>query len=324
MIEELDSLRMTIVILFGATSFFVVAAVLYWVGYSGLIRRALQRSREVGIDQDELNANRQGSLFLRWGNQYDQSEKAETIRQQLMAANLRLKPSEYMAVRFAAAAVVFIICNMIISLNYSMSVLIGAAVAVFIPPIYLRSQRRRYISAFNFQLIEATSTMASAIRAGMSVPQAIEQVSRKVPAPAQQEFQKLSREVNLLGVSIEEGLQNALQRLPSDDLAVVIATLMIQRQSGGNLVDALSQLSDIMRSRAQLRDEVNTMTAEVRYSAYIVTLMPVIIVFFLRNIAPDLVNPLFESVVGWVILSVFVGVQIVAFLFIRRIADVRV
>ena len=324
MIEELDSLRMTVVILFGATAFFVMAAVLYWAGYSGLIRRALQRSREVGIDQDELNANRQGSLFLRWGNQYDQSEKAETIRQQLMAANLRLKPSEYMAVRFAAAAVVFIICNMIISLNYSVSILIGAAVAIFIPPIYLRSQRRRYISAFNFQLIEATSTMASAIRAGMSVPQAIEQVSRKVPAPAQQEFQKLSREVNLLGVSIEEGLQNALQRLPSDDLAVVIATLMIQRQSGGNLVDALSQLSDIMRSRAQLRDEVNTMTAEVRYSAYIVTLMPVIIVFFLRNIAPDLVNPLFESVIGWIILSIFVAVQIVAFLFIRRIADVRV
>ncbi|MDJ0754751.1 MAG: type II secretion system F family protein [Ardenticatenaceae bacterium] len=324
MIEELDSLRMTVVILFGATAFFVMAAVLYWAGYSGLIRRALQRSREVGIDQDELNANRQGSLFLRWGNQYDQSEKAETIRQQLMAANLRLKPSEYMAVRFAAAAVVFIICNMIISLNYSVSILIGAAVAIFIPPIYLRSQRRRYISAFNFQLIEATSTMASAIRAGMSVPQAIEQVSRKVPAPAQQEFQKLSREVNLLGVSIEEGLQNALQRLPSDDLAVVIATLMIQRQSGGNLVDALSQLSDIMRSRAQLRDEVNTMTAEVRYSAYIVTLMPVIIVFFLRNIAPDLVNPLFESVFGWIILSIFVAVQIVAFLFIRRIADVRV
>ena len=188
----------------------------------------------------------------------------------------------------------------------------------------MRTQRRRYLDAFDAQLIEAVSVMAGAIRAGMSVPQAIDRVSRKMPSPAGPEFRQLALEINVLGRSVEATLNNALRRLPSEDLAVVVSTLVIQRQSGGNLVKALTQLSDIMRERSELRKEINTMTAEVRYSAYIIIGMPVVVVLFLRNVVPELVNPLFENPIGWIILAMFAAALTVAFVLIKRVANIRV
>jgi tight adherence protein B len=66
------------------------------------------------------------------------------------------------------------------------------------------------------------------------------------------------------------------------------------------------------------------MTAEVRYSAYIITLMPIIVIVFLRNMVPELVDPLFTHPVGWVVLTLFLTAQFVAFILIRRVANIRV
>jgi tight adherence protein B len=79
-----------------------------------------------------------------------------------------------------------------------------------------------------------------------------------------------------------------------------------------------------MRQRSELRKEIHTMTAEVRYSAYIIISMPVLVVLFLRNVVPELVNPLFQNPIGWVILGMFAAALTVAFILIQRVANIRV
>ena len=296
-----------------------------WLRYQQLKQDALRRSQEVGIDAVRLRQmRRQRSFLLRLSDRYDRSDHAERTRSQLAQANLDLKPSEYLAFRILGVI-------LLVALNYfflRVDMLIGIPAAILIgiyaPPLYLRTQHRRYLDAFDEQLIEAVSVMAGAIRAGMSVPQAIDRVSRKMPSPAGPEFRQLALEINVLGRSVEATLTNALRRLPSEDLAVVVSTLVIQRQSGGNLVKALTQLSDIMRERSELRKEINTMTAEVRYTAYIIIGMPVVVVLFLRNVVPELVNPLFQNPIGWVILTMFAAALTVAFILIKRVANIRV
>lgn len=322
---DLSQLRLALSLICGITTLTAVLAVVTWYRYQKAIQEAIKRSQEVGVDATILQARqRQRSIFLRLSDWYDQTEGAQKIRRQLDEANYAIKPSEYMALRIILALVIFYINYIFIDINTFLAAAIALLVATYIPPLYLRSQRKRYLNTFNQQLIEATASMASAVRAGLSVPQAIEQVSRKLPPPAGTEFRQLSREVNLLGVSVESSLRNTLRRLPSEDLSVVVATLVIQRQAGGNLVKALTQLSDIMRERNELRKEIDTMTAEVRYSAYIITIMPVVVVIFLRNMVPELVEPLFTHPVGWVVLTMFAAAQFTAFILIRRVANIKV
>lgn len=317
--------RQIISLLCGAAVFIAVFGFITWYRYQTAVQIALKRSQQVGATEAALlAARRRKSLFLRLGDQYDQSRAAEKVRQQLIQANFNIKPSEYMAIRIALGVILFAVLFRFVNLSLPFAMAGAVIITIYVPPLYLRSQRKRYLDAFNYQLIEATETMASAIRAGLSVPQAIDQVSRKVPAPASIEFRQLSREINLLGVSVETSLDNTLRRLPSEDLSVVVATLLIQRQAGGNLVKALSQLAEVMQKRHELRKEINTMTAEVRYSAYIVTLLPVIVVVFLRNMVPNLVEPLFTHPLGLVILGMFLAAQFVAFVLIRRVANIKV
>jgi tight adherence protein B len=319
--DDLSSLRLMLALLCGFTMLTAIFALLTWYRYQSAVQDALKRSQQVGADRA---ARRRGSIFLRLSDRYDESEAAERVQRQLTQANFKLKPSEYMAIRITGGVIAFAILYRFVNINIYVAAVLAILLAVYVPPLYLRSQRKRYLNAFNYQLVEATEAMASGIRAGLSVPQAIDQMSRKIPAPAGPEFRQLSREINFLGVSVETSLDNTLRRLPSEDLSVVVATLLIQRQAGGNLVKALSQLSEVMRERHEIRKEIDTMTAEVRYSAYIITLLPIVVVIFLRNMVPELVEPLFTHPAGIVILVMFLAAQFVAFILIRRVANIKV
>ena len=323
--DLLNNLNLLFAFFLGGTVFFAFIGIVWRVQSEQMARTATEKSREVGADEETLNQlRRRKSILLRWSDQYDQGESADELRAQLSRANLKIKPSEYQTYRVIGMVVVAIVLYYFVSLNFGVALGVGLLLARFIPPWVLRARRQQYIDAFNNQLIEATSIMAGSIRAGMSPQQAFERVSQKMPSPASEEFQMLSRDVNWLGESIENSLQKAVRRLPSDDLNVVAATLIIQKQMGGNLVHALEQLSDIMRERAELHREIQTMTAEVRYSAYLIIGMPVLLVVMLRNLVPTIVEPLFTNPIGWVVMSVFFSLLIIAFVLIQRIANIKV
>lgn len=323
--SDLQLLRLGTSLAVGIAVLLGILGLYAWFRYREQLRRTVERSQQVGADPIALEAlRRRRSLFLQWSDRYDQTRHARRVREQLVRADIKITPAEYQATRLFLAIAVFWINLFFVRINNLIAIPVAILAAVAIPRWFLNARRGRYITIFDTQLIEAAAAMSSAVRAGLSIPQAIALMARKLPAPAREEFNQLSREINLLGVSVEAALYNMLDRLPSDDLSVMVTTILIQRQAGGDLVRALSQLSDTMRDRRRLHDEVHTMTAEARFSSYVIMAMPVIILLFMRNTMPEMVEQLFEHPIGWTALAIFAGLQVVGFVLVRRIADIKV
>jgi tight adherence protein B len=216
---------------------------------------------------------------------------SEKLNLQLMSANWPITETEYMLIRFAAVIVAFglgvIVSKMIIS------GLGLAVIAYFIPDLMLKraiSQRR---TAFGQQLVDVLVLMTGAVRAGYSLPQAIEVVSKELKAPASDEFRRVKHEIGL-GLSLSQALTNLVARMENDDLYLVVTAININSQVGGNIVTMLEAVTDTIRERVRLFAEVRVLTARQRFGAIILTFLPFAMVGAMFFINPDYMMRLFR------------------------------
>ena len=115
--------------------------------------------------------------------------------------------------------------------------------------------------------------MATALRAGLSVRQAVETVAAELPAPAGLEFAGIAQKLSV-GLPLDETLDAAAARLPITEMRILTTTLVVQHQTGGNLPRALDALAGAIRGRQRLRDEIRVGTAQARYQTTVLLLLP--------------------------------------------------
>lgn len=296
---------------------------LYYLLVHRRVRKQLDgRLERLGGTAQVLAESRQ-SLLLRWGARFDRTERAEAIEQQLIRAELDLKPSEYVALTVLLGIAVFFIGAMFIRLHLWLNLTLAVAAARSLPNLSLRLRRDRYIRSLNEQLVDVAMTMSNSLRAGLSLQQAIHTVAREIPPPAGHEFELLAQRLHL-GASFESAAKNLMDRLPSQELKVLMTAILVQRRVGGNLAKALSETSHTIAERQKLNDEIRTMTAEARYSSLIIPFLPIAMLLLMRSTMPEFVEPLFNHPIGWIILGIFGGMQLLAFIVIRRLSDIRV
>ena len=118
------------------------------------------------------------------------------------------------------------------------------------------------------------SLMVNGLRAGFSTLQSMETVAKEMPTPISDEFRRVVQEVSL-GVSTDKALDNLVRRIPSDDLDLVVTAMKVQREVGGNLAEILDTISHTIRERVRIKGEIRTLTAQMKYSARILALLPV-------------------------------------------------
>jgi tight adherence protein B len=170
--------------------------------------------------------------------------------------------------------------------------ILGAVVGSFFPNIYIRIRSKRRIKAFNAQLSETVSMLASAIRSGYSLLQSMDLVSREAQPPVSTEFRRVVQEVGL-GISNDAALANLYRRVPSDDLDLMITAINIQHEVGGNLAQILDSISHTIRERVRIKGEIATLTAQGRISAYVITALPVGLAVVMTTINPGYMAPIF-------------------------------
>jgi tight adherence protein B len=295
----------------------------YYLSASRRERRELdKRLLELG-GNPWVVAELRKSFLLRWGDRFDKTERAKELQKQLVRAALNLKPSEFVAASVFLGVVVFFFTTMFLRTHPFLNIALAIASARHIPKLFLRARRNRYIEIFNAQLVEVAMTMSNALRAGLSIHQAIGIVARELPPPAGYEFGLLARKLGL-GAEIDEAAQEMLERLPSEELRVLMTAILVQRKVGGNLAKALAEMSRTMDERKRLNEEIKTMTAQARYSSLIIPLLPIGMLILLRNAMPEFVEPLFNNPIGWVILAIFGSTQVLAYIMIRKIANIKV
>lgn len=273
-------------------------------------------------DQQQSGQKRRAGLIrlrLRMNNMLS-GLASEKLNLQLTSANWPITETEYVLIRyggvFLAFALGWAISGMIVSG-------IGLAViALFIPDLILKrsiSQRRLN---FGKQLVDVLILMTGAVRAGYSLPQAIEMVSKEMKAPASDEFRRVRHEIGL-GLSLTQALSNLVTRMENDDLYLVVTAININSQVGGNIVTMLEAVTSTIRERVRLFAEVRVLTAQQRFGSYILTFLPVGMAAAMFFINPDYMMRLFEPQILCIPIGAAVMVIIGNFA-VRRLARIDV
>lgn len=247
------------------------------------------------------------------------------ISRELARADLKLKPAEYFALMVIAGFGVGFVAWFLGGRSLLIG-LIGILVGAMIPRFYVRRQQSQRLIRFGDQLPDMLSLMVNGLRAGYSTMQAMEAVSRELPAPISDEFRRVVQEMQL-GLPMERALDNLYRRIPSDDLDLTIAAMNVQREVGGNLAEVLDTISYTIRERVRIKGEVRVLTSQVVYSGRFLSLMPILIAgalwFMNRKYMMEFFNPA-TRMIGIPMLA-FGGFMILAgYLVMNKISDIDV
>jgi tight adherence protein B len=200
---------------------------------------------------------------------------------------------------------------------------IGVIVGFAIPWVYVTLMRGRRLRAFNDQLGDTLNLMVNSIRAGYSILQAMEAVSEEMGPPVSVEFGRVVREVQL-GLTLEQGLDNMMRRITSDDLDMMVTAIKVQREVGGNLAEVLDSISYTIRERVRIKGDIRSLTAYGRGAGNLLTAVPIILSVIIYLITPDFMSLLFTDRCGWMMLG-FAGLGIIlGYVVISKIVDIDV
>lgn len=239
----------------------------------------------------------------------------------LAEADLPLRGEEFVALTAFCAAGGFVLA----AVTGCRPVVTGLAglIAGAVPCWFVGFAARKRIARFNGQIPDTLTIMANSLRAGFGFLQAIEVVQREMPPPIGREFGRTFRELGL-GTPVEEALTGLAQRVKSEDLALVVTAVLVQRQVGGNLAEVLDKIAHTIRERVRIQGEIRTLTAQGRISGVIISLLPVFLVVVMMAINPGYIGLLFTHPVGKVLLAAAAGAEIVGWILIRRIVNINV
>jgi tight adherence protein B len=195
------------------------------------------------------------------------------------------------------------------------------AVAVgSIPTLVLIGRKRDRERAFEAQLPDVLDLMGRALRAGHSIPGAIQFAGQESPKPTGPEFGRVFEEMNF-GMDIQTALKNLAKRVDCYDLRYLIAALTIQRETGGNLSELFDRLSNLIRERFKLIGQTRALTAEGRLSGRILIVMPFVMAGILYIIQPEYLLVLFKDSIGMMIVLAALIMQVLGYLVIRKIVN---
>jgi tight adherence protein B len=246
-------------------------------------------------------------------------QNPNVLARDLASADLQLRPHEFRLLQIAAALVFALVA--FLRFNVSFAVPILAVIGYVLPAVYLRNRRGRRLRMFDDELPRAMELIANSMRAGQSIAQSFTAVTENAGPPVSEEFGLAKREVEL-GASVESALANMEKRMGSADLRLMIMVVTIQHAVGGDLPAILTTLSDTMRQRREMREEVLAATAQSRASSVIITALPIVVGAFGYFVLPAYFHPLFTNPLGWVIIAFAVLLLGTGTFIIRRITTV--
>jgi len=198
----------------------------------------------------------------------------------------------------------------------------AALVGAYVPVFWLRRRYSGLAKKFHRQLSDTTTLLASSVRAGNALPRAFERVAAEAPEPTRGVFHTAVREMGL-GLPLEEALDRIAERYPSEEMSLLVASINVQYQVGGNLGKVLDLISETLRERARILGDIRSLTAQQRYSAYLLSAMPVFVTLLLFFVSPSYIGILFRAPY-YLFLVASAGLVLVGFYLMQQLAKVDV
>lgn len=204
----------------------------------------------------------------------------------------------------------------------AVALVIGFVLAI-LPLQYLIYLRNKRLKRFDQLLPEALDLIGRALRAGHAFPSALQMAGTELPDPVGEELRQTFDEINF-GVDTASALENLAGRVPSVDLGFFVIAVLIQRETGGNLSEVLDNISSIIRERLKLFGKVRALSAEGKFSAITLSILPFATAFLLYLINPEFMSLLWTEPVGVYLIAGGVTFMILGSLWMRKIIQIRV
>ncbi|WP_106399188.1 type II secretion system F family protein [Actinocorallia populi] len=230
------------------------------------------------------------------------SGRTEKIAARLDEAGWSLAPHEWGLLR-GVACLLAVVGLWSFTDNLPVALLLGLALPLGIAKGVLAKARDRRVQAFADQLPDALAMIAGSLRSGFTVSQSLERLGSQEVQPLGVEMARALAQTKI-GVSVEDALDQAADRMDCPDLRWVVMTIRIQREVGGNLADVIETTMETMRERTRLRRHIRALSAEGRMSAQVLIALPILLAVGLLLFRPDYLAPMLESPMG-VLMLVF-------------------
>jgi len=259
-----------------------------------------------------------------WLNDILVNLKAPTIsrlERLIHQADVRQPLGFYILVSAAAAAGSFYL--VFVMSRSSLAALVAAGLATILPWAYLSFRKNRRLKNFERQLPDALDMIARALKAGHALTGGFQMVATEFADPARTEFRKTLDEVNF-GLSYEEALRNMSDRIDCADLKFFVLSVIIQRQSGGNLAEILEKIASLIRERFKLHGKIKALTGEARISAVILTILPFAIAASIYFLNRDYLEVLFTEAAGQIMVGIALVMMALGIFVMRRMINIEV
>jgi len=275
--------------------------------------------------RNALDANQQRrknvSAMLKDLEKQQAEKKAKpTLRRRIERAGLNLTPRSYYLLSVTVGLVVVAGC-LLAKQTLLVTVMTGFSAGLGLPRWVLSFLKARREKAFTNEFANAIDVIVRSVQSGLPTNEALKIVAREIPQPVSGEFERLVEGLKV-GVSLEQGLKRMYERMPTPEVSFFGIVMTIQAKSGGNLSEALSNLSNVLRDRKRLQGKIKAMSSEAKASAMIIGSLPPGVAFLVWLSTPSYIEALFTQRTGnlmligcmlWMAAGIFVMKKMISF-----------
>lgn len=219
-------------------------------------------------------------------------------------------------------AAVSLLAGMFAGLPSLLQLMLGG-LGTTLPFFKVTQAKAKRMTRIEHQLPDALDLMSRAMRAGHAFPNALKMVGDEMSDPLGAEFRTAFDEVNF-GIALPEAMQNLARRVPSTDLRYFVVAVLIQRETGGNLADLLTNISNIIRDRIKLLGQIRVLSTEGRVSSWVLSLLPFGAASLMHLVNPEFLKILYTDPIGIDLLTGAIFLMLTGILVMRNIARIRV
>ena len=282
------------------------------------VRSARRGAKERGAN-DLVRRERRGT-FAFLGDFVEWLGVVRRLQKYIVQANLPYRAADVAGICVALAILAYLALNFfvaIFALRALLALLIGSS-----PVVYIVRKRASRLHKFEEQLPDAIDLFTRTMRAGHNIHSGLETIAAETSDPVRMEFRKLMEEL-ALGSQIEPALHNLGERVPLLDMKFFITGLILQRQTGANMVAVLENLSVLVRERLNMAAKLKAHTAQQRFSAALLCSLPLVVGLGFWFLKPDYIRLLWTDPVGTKFFTYAIISECVGILVIRKMANVK-
>jgi len=249
-----------------------------------------------------------------------QEKKVARTTKQLDAMFIEIKSEKLFLYNTISPLALGLVC-FLLTRNFIVT-FAGVGIGLFLPTFIINNMKARRKQRLQAQLVDSLMILSSSLKGGLSLLQAIEVLVEESNPPLSQEFGLVLRE-NKMGVSLEESLKRLNERLEIEEVKLMTNSILVSRETGGDLTKVLSRLSTTIRDNRKLKDTIRTLTLQGRMQGFIMSVLPFFFVGAVVSFNRTHFDIMFETEEGRMLIFVAVGLQVIGLVLIQRLSRAK-